>query len=108
MDGDAGFASVCFAGVYDAIYADPAFLTAQLAFLASAFAGVSDPLLDAGCGTGQHLVPLCKRGYRIVGMDISRTMLGRALTAPRAGTLRRLLIAEQTHRSFGFCPHADQ
>ncbi|MCU0502686.1 MAG: class I SAM-dependent methyltransferase [Anaerolineae bacterium] len=71
MDGDAGFA-----GVYDAIYAGPAFLAAQLAFLDSAFSGISGPLLDAGCGTGRHLVPLSKRGYRVVGVDISPAMLG--------------------------------
>lgn len=71
MDGDAGFASV-----YDAIYADPAFLAAQLTFLESAFSGLSGPLLDAGCGTGRHLVSLCARGYRVVGVDISPAMLG--------------------------------
>ena len=66
----------CFASVYNAIYADPDFLAAQLAFLESAFSGVSGPLLDAGCGTGRHLVPLCKRGYRVVGVDVSPAMLG--------------------------------
>ena len=76
MDGDTGFASACFAGVYDAIYADPDFLAAQLAFLESAFAGTPDLLLDAGCGTGRHLVPLCELGYRVVGVDISPAMLG--------------------------------
>jgi SAM-dependent methyltransferase len=76
MDGNAGFANVCFAGVYDAIYADPAFLAAQLACLERAFSGVSGPLLDAGCGTGRHLVPLAERGYRVIGVDVSPAMLG--------------------------------
>jgi SAM-dependent methyltransferase len=76
MDGETGFASVSFAGVYNAIYADPAFLASQLAFLESAVSDVSGPLLDAGCGTGRHLVPLCERGYRVVGVDISPAMLG--------------------------------
>jgi SAM-dependent methyltransferase len=71
MDGDAGFA-----GVYDAIYADPASLAAQLAFLESTFVDRSGQLLDAGCGTGRHLVPLCMRGYRVVGVDVSPAMLG--------------------------------
>ena len=88
MDGDAGFA-----GVYDAIYADPAFLAAQLAFLESAFSGVSSPLLDAGCGTGRHLLPLCMRGQRVVGVDISPAMLGVArvnlTSAGLAGALVR-------------------
>jgi SAM-dependent methyltransferase len=93
MDGDAGYASVCFAGVYDVIYADPAFLAAQLAFLERAFAGVSGPLLDAGCGTGRHLMPLCKRSHRVVGVDISPAMLAvaraRLTEAGLAGSLVR-------------------
>ena len=88
MDDAAGFARV-----YDAIYADPAFLAAQLAFLESAFSGVSGPLLDAGCGTGRHMAPLCRRGHHVMGVDISRAMLGVAhakLTeAGLAGSLAR-------------------
>ena len=97
MDGDAGFA-----GVYDAIYADPAFLAAQLAFLESAFAGVSGPLLDAGCGTGRHLVPLCKRGYRVVGVDISPAMLGVARASlTEAGLAGALVRGDLRSLPFG-------
>lgn len=32
-------------------------------------------ILDAGCGTGGHSVPLSKRGYDITGVDSSETML---------------------------------
>ncbi|HUU84853.1 MAG TPA: class I SAM-dependent methyltransferase [Phycisphaerae bacterium] len=32
-------------------------------------------LLDAGCGTGQHAIALARRGYRVVGADISPEML---------------------------------
>ena len=87
MDGDAGFA-----GVYDAIYAAPDFLAAQLAFLESAFSGVSGLFLDAGCGTGRHLVPLCKRGYRAVGVDISPAMLGVARASLTAAGLAGSLV----------------
>jgi len=89
MDGDAGFA-----GVYDAIYADPAFLAAQLAFLESAFSGVSGPLLDAGCGTGRHLVPLllCVRGHRVIGVDISPAMLGVARASLSSAGLAGALV----------------
>jgi SAM-dependent methyltransferase len=87
MDGDAGFARV-----YDAIYADPAFLAAQLAFLESAFSGLSGPLLDAGCGTGRHLVPLGKRGYCVVGVDISPAMLGVARASLSDAGLARSLV----------------
>lgn len=35
-------------------------------------------LLDLGCGTGNHAVRLCQRGYEVVGIDRSAHMLGRA------------------------------
>ena len=102
MDGDTGFASVCFAGVYDAIYADPAFLAAQLTFLEGAFSGVSGPLLDAGCGTGRHLVPLYARDYRVVGVDISPAMLGVARASlTQAGLAGALVRGDLRSLPFG-------
>lgn len=35
-------------------------------------------VLDIGCGTGRHSINLAKRGYRMVGIDISEKMLQRA------------------------------
>jgi 2-polyprenyl-3-methyl-5-hydroxy-6-metoxy-1,4-benzoquinol methylase len=32
-------------------------------------------ILDVGCGTGRHAVELAKRGYQVVGLDISEKML---------------------------------
>jgi SAM-dependent methyltransferase len=97
MDGEAGFASV-----YDAIYAAPAFLAAQLAFLESAFGARSDPLLDAGCGTGRHLAPLCGRGYRVVGADISPAMLEVARAGPaKAGLAGSLVRSDLRSLPFG-------
>jgi SAM-dependent methyltransferase len=32
-------------------------------------------LLDAGCGSGRHVVALAQRGYRVVGLDASGAML---------------------------------
>lgn len=35
-------------------------------------------VLDFGCGTGNHAVPLARRGYRVLGLDRSRQMLEHA------------------------------
>jgi SAM-dependent methyltransferase len=35
-------------------------------------------VLDLGCGTGGHAVPLATRGYAVLGVDRSAEMLGRA------------------------------
>lgn len=39
-------------------------------------------ILDLGCGTGRHSVPLAQHGYRVTGVDISEGML--ALAQQRA------------------------
>ena len=33
-------------------------------------------ILDVGCGTGRHVVPLARLGYRVTGMDSSPAMVG--------------------------------
>jgi len=35
-------------------------------------------ILDIGCGTGRHSIELAKRGYNVVGIDLSESMLKRA------------------------------
>jgi 2-polyprenyl-3-methyl-5-hydroxy-6-metoxy-1,4-benzoquinol methylase len=35
-------------------------------------------ILDIGCGTGRHSIELAKRGYTIVGIDLSESLLNRA------------------------------
>ena len=32
-------------------------------------------ILDLGCGTGNHAIPLARRGYQVTGVDISEDML---------------------------------
>ena len=35
-------------------------------------------ILDVGCGSGGHAIPLAKSGYDVVGFDLSEAMIGRA------------------------------
>jgi len=35
-------------------------------------------ILDLGCGTGRHSIELAKRGYQVVGIDLSASLLKRA------------------------------
>ncbi len=35
-------------------------------------------ILDIGCGTGRHSIELTKRGYKIIGVDLSESQLNRA------------------------------
>ena len=51
-------------------------------------------LLDLGCGTGRLLVPFARRGYTVLGVDLSAEMLAVAREkAAAAGTAVRLLRA---------------
>jgi len=35
-------------------------------------------ILDIGCGTGRHAIEMTKRGYKVVGIDLSESQLKRA------------------------------
>lgn len=41
-------------------------------------------ILDAGCGTGGHAIPLAKRGYEVVGFDSSTSMIKKAREKAKA------------------------
>jgi SAM-dependent methyltransferase len=41
-------------------------------------------VLDVGCGAGRHLVPLARSGARVVGVDLSATLLREATRARQA------------------------
>jgi len=47
-------------------------------------------ILDLGCGTGNHSLPLAERGYEVVGVDRSEDMLGQ---------LRSKTLSNATFRS---------
>jgi SAM-dependent methyltransferase len=61
-------------------------------------------LLDLACGTGRHAVELARRGYQLVGFDLSLAMLARASDEAQEratklnfvqGDMREMAFAEQ-------------
>ncbi len=93
--------SYSFADVYDALYEDPAFLQAQMAFLGSVFGPPPLALLDLGCGTGAHLVALSRLGHRVVGLDVDLKMLRHARSKlPAAQVIRADLRHIPFRRAF--------
>jgi SAM-dependent methyltransferase len=54
---------------------------AEVDFLDRAFQSLAQievkRVLDIACGTGRHAIPLTRRGYRVVGVDLSPAMLSR-------------------------------
>ena len=70
-----------YAGFYDALYADKDY-EVECDFLEEVLAshGIARgaSVLDLGCGTGGHVVPLALRGYEMTGVDRSAAMIDRA------------------------------
>jgi len=70
-----------YSQIYDALYQDKDYL-AECDLLEQVFRqyggqGVKT-VLDLGCGTGNYLIPLAQRGYRMTGVDRSEDMLAAA------------------------------
>jgi SAM-dependent methyltransferase len=72
-----------YARAYDTLYADKDY-AAECDLLERLFREFGDPaapirsVVDLGCGTGNHALPLAERGYRVVGVDRSPASLARA------------------------------
>jgi SAM-dependent methyltransferase len=63
----------------------------QAAWVRLADAGeIVSPVLDSGCGTGEHALLFANRGHKVLGVDVSETAIGRA----RAKAKRRGLDVE--------------
>ncbi|MCL0038295.1 class I SAM-dependent methyltransferase [Thermodesulfovibrionales bacterium] len=70
-----------YAQYYDAFYHDKNY-AAECDFLEKIFNKYSPQkiksVIDLGCGTGGHAIELAKRGYKVVGVDISSGMINAA------------------------------
>jgi len=70
-----------YADQYDNIYADKDY-ESESDLLKSIFLKQADSeihtVLDLGCGTGNHAIPLAARGYSVTGVDTSEEMLSKA------------------------------
>ncbi len=75
-----------YADAYDPLYADKDY-AAECDLIERVFTRYAERpvgrVLDLGCGTGGHAVPLASRGYRVVGCDRSPDMLKRAAEKAR-------------------------
>ncbi|WP_146455806.1 class I SAM-dependent methyltransferase [Rubripirellula tenax] len=66
---------------YDAFVEDAAVCQVDAEILLNEFPGVEEAdsrremVLDLGCGTGRTALPLARRGYDVIGIDLSEPML---------------------------------
>lgn len=72
-------------------------------------------ILDIGCGTGRHALELARRGYTVVGIDLSESLLQRAREKAAAQNLqivfqkhdaRRLPFAQEFDLAIMLCEGA--
>ena len=70
-----------YADQYDLLYGDKDY-EAECDLLGELFRRYGDgnihAILDLGCGTGSHAIPLAQRGYQVTGVDRSPGMLAQA------------------------------
>jgi SAM-dependent methyltransferase len=70
-----------YADQYDLLYHDKDY-EAECDLLEEVFrrygSGPVKTILDLGCGTGNHALPLARRGYQVTGIDLSEEMLAHA------------------------------
>jgi len=66
----------------------------------------SKTILDVGCGTGRHALELGRRGYEVVGFDLSESLLERGRGIAQAEDLAVTFIAGDA-RALNFEPQFD-
>lgn len=79
------------AGIYDLIYQDKNY-EAECDFVEEIFRNFAvkpvKTILEGGCGTGGHAIPLARRGYRVTGFDSSVEMINQAKEKAKKANLR--------------------
>src|SRR5436305_322349 len=65
------------AQIYEASLQGSALFEADAAFV-ERYCSVPGRVIDLGCGTGRSLLPLAKRGFWCLGVDLSAPMLRQA------------------------------
>jgi len=92
-----------YASAYDALYREKDY--SSECQMIEAFLGVDDSraklrVLDLGCGTGNHAIPLAGRGLTVTGVDLSEPMLAQARAkAANAGVTARTAFHQGDIRS---------
>ncbi|MCX6068474.1 MAG: class I SAM-dependent methyltransferase, partial [Chloroflexi bacterium] len=85
-----------YADQYDLLYGDKDY-EAECDLLEQVFNkgnGVKS-ILDIGCGTGNHAIPLAQRGYQVTGVDLSENMLSHAREKAKAANAPSSLTFQQ-------------
>ena len=75
----------------------------EAAFAAEALGlAPGDRVLDLACGAGRHTAPLVESGFEVVGLDLSRPLLGEARVRLAAveGPSRGLVVGDMRHLPF--------
>jgi ubiquinone/menaquinone biosynthesis C-methylase UbiE len=80
------------AAVYDAQRAHPPEVSAAVGRAVAAAAGPAARVLELGVGTGRIALPVLAAGCRVVGIDVSREMLGVAAGRAHAAGLPLALL----------------
>lgn len=77
-----------YSNYYDTLYEDKNY-GAECDFIETIFSkfylAPVKHILDLGCGTGGHAIPLAQRGYHVTGIDRSEEMLKKAEEKARRG-----------------------
>ncbi len=86
-----------YAEYYDLLYSHRDF-EGEVQFLIEAFKFADfrvNNVLDVGCGSGAHTIALTRKGFKVVGIDLSREMISNAVKkACEAGVKPRFLVGD--------------